>query len=436
MGMNMHPTNPCLMVCNKVQQRYSFTPKQKEVLMKHFNMHGMTGQSQAYHEKIMACAREADVDFDIVRNWIGNVRRKKRIEASRYSGSNGLYIMDGTASGSEHKIPRLEGPHYGFSRQPSIPTTLARQPTSIMHPIASMSLQPQPFSMQSAIAAEMQASQAPVGSGDQSSAGATVSSGAGKPQPLKITKVEPMGGQQSSCALSGQLPVQPGATTSTAAAVLTAPPLPSEREGITLHERQMKEIEIRRTMGSIQQSMQYLERLGCETIVVSHYEGKTFVSGTEKGVNYFAEMQEVKPISEHIRPPGVDSAVFSPSGTDSSNSAPDDASSQEHKTEKGGNVGQGSEEAQNGKVTDKSGRGDKPEEDKDNEQNDNEDEDDDDDDDDYDDGIGKRDTNIRSGQEVYIVDKNHFVIGIGNILPSPHQKIMLKNAPPPEDYFD
>ena len=50
----------------QIPVRHTFTLEQKRILMKHYES-GMTGQSLAYHSRIMQCAQEAGVDFDIVR---------------------------------------------------------------------------------------------------------------------------------------------------------------------------------------------------------------------------------------------------------------------------------------------------------------------------------------------------------------------------------
>ncbi|XP_077863676.1 uncharacterized protein LOC144348051 [Saccoglossus kowalevskii] len=173
--------------------------------------------------------------------------------------------------------------------------------------------------------------------------------------------------------------------------------------------------------------VQYLEKLGCDCIVASHYDGKTFVSGTEKGVNYFAEMQEVKPMSEHMRRGGGFNMNASPSGTNNS-TMQEDAAEHEHS-----NLGKRSGERNSDRGIE---NGDGSHSNKKRKSN-LEDEEDDDIEEQDNSLINKKDENpLFSGQEVYIVDKNHFVVGIGSILPTPHHRISLKNAIAPEDFFD
>eukprot|EP00057_Strongylocentrotus_purpuratus_P028705 XP_011683179.1 PREDICTED: uncharacterized protein LOC100890961 isoform X2 [Strongylocentrotus purpuratus] len=62
-----------------IPMRHTFTLEQKRTLMKYFEQ-GMVGQSLMYQEKIQQCAQEAALEFDVVRNWIGNQRRKRRLE--------------------------------------------------------------------------------------------------------------------------------------------------------------------------------------------------------------------------------------------------------------------------------------------------------------------------------------------------------------------
>ncbi|XP_071495527.1 uncharacterized protein [Diadema antillarum] len=63
----------------RVPMRHTFTLEQKRILMKYFEQ-GMVGQSLMYQEKIQQCAQETGLEFDVVRNWIGNQRRKRRLE--------------------------------------------------------------------------------------------------------------------------------------------------------------------------------------------------------------------------------------------------------------------------------------------------------------------------------------------------------------------
>ncbi|XP_006824584.1 uncharacterized protein LOC102803749, partial [Saccoglossus kowalevskii] len=249
--MEMHDASGALPFdIRKVQQRYTFTSRQREVLLKHFN-NGMTCQSQAYHEKIMTCAREAEVDFDIVRNWIGNVRRKMRIEANKMQSPSGGMMM---GDNCEPKLPRLEDLQNLFGNQPAKPMQGAMLRTSVgfspplSHPpqlsIPSMNLQTQLGNHQQLILTEDSAV-----SMANAAAANPVFNAKPSPHPMQITKVVSNTNNErdrpSSSSTSSMV---------SSAAVHSAGPQSTAQTIFFSNEKEIRENDIRRTMGNIQQS--------------------------------------------------------------------------------------------------------------------------------------------------------------------------------------
>ncbi|XP_072450868.1 highly divergent homeobox isoform X4 [Chiloscyllium punctatum] len=68
--------------CPQMNLRSIFTEEQQRVLQRYYDS-GMTNQSKNCFGLIIQCARETGLDFNVVRTWIGNKRRK--LNSTKYS---------------------------------------------------------------------------------------------------------------------------------------------------------------------------------------------------------------------------------------------------------------------------------------------------------------------------------------------------------------
>ncbi|XP_069749752.1 highly divergent homeobox isoform X5 [Narcine bancroftii] len=68
--------------CPQMNLRSIFTEEQQRVLQRYYD-NGMTNQSKNCFGLIIQCARETGLDFNVVRTWIGNKRRK--LNSTKYS---------------------------------------------------------------------------------------------------------------------------------------------------------------------------------------------------------------------------------------------------------------------------------------------------------------------------------------------------------------
>ncbi|XP_038604144.1 LOW QUALITY PROTEIN: highly divergent homeobox [Tachyglossus aculeatus] len=59
----------------KMNLRSVFTVEQQRILQRYYE-HGMTNQSKNCFQLILQCAQETQLDFSVVRTWVGNKRRK------------------------------------------------------------------------------------------------------------------------------------------------------------------------------------------------------------------------------------------------------------------------------------------------------------------------------------------------------------------------
>ncbi|XP_062916528.1 highly divergent homeobox isoform X2 [Mobula hypostoma] len=78
--VNRVPTQPKMP--EKMNLRSIFTEEQQRVLQRYYDS-GMTNQSKNCFGLIIQCARETGLDFNVVRTWIGNKRRK--LNSTKYS---------------------------------------------------------------------------------------------------------------------------------------------------------------------------------------------------------------------------------------------------------------------------------------------------------------------------------------------------------------
>ncbi|XP_067852934.1 highly divergent homeobox isoform X3 [Heptranchias perlo] len=76
--------------------RSIFTEEQQRVLQRYYDS-GMTNQSKNCFGLIIQCARETGLDFNVVRTWIGNKRRK--LNSTKYSLDNTLSTQGPAGNG-------------------------------------------------------------------------------------------------------------------------------------------------------------------------------------------------------------------------------------------------------------------------------------------------------------------------------------------------
>ncbi|XP_058845273.1 highly divergent homeobox-like isoform X2 [Acipenser ruthenus] len=80
--------------------RSVFTLEQQRILQRYYN-NGMTNQSKSCFQLILQCAQEANLDFSVVRTWVGNKRRKLTSKSdqngSPHSSSN--HTVGGSSGG-------------------------------------------------------------------------------------------------------------------------------------------------------------------------------------------------------------------------------------------------------------------------------------------------------------------------------------------------
>ncbi|XP_072037376.1 uncharacterized protein [Amphiura filiformis] len=440
--------------------RHTFTLEQKRILMRHYET-GMTGQSLAYHSRIMQCAQEAGVDFDIVRNWIGNMRRKKRMEEAQMVMPMHNYMAIPHTQSPENvakrvrlmsSLPRPGGPYFVNVHSPTgIPMIRGGQGVPPPHmgvpgvpleahlPPRNTPLSPRDQNIAHVgTIPQMQANRAMAVA--KREAGEDRNGGEGGDS--SVTPIEGQQHQQHQQQQQQQQPQQadtPKATPASSASGEnsasqdgqlfpddTAPVVAEKgQEGMSAEELEWKQHEVNRILDNIQQSMHQLENLGCECLMatVSPIDNGTYVAGTEKAIKYFTDIQKIQPMSEYVHgsmsPRMMDNmSVFSDDVSDAADERPhsEDTST---KDGHGENQNKASERQANGQG---SSSEDIMEEEagqrsQDGEQN----------------GavVKKKDQSvIHAGEEVFIVNKEHYIIGTGMLLPTPHKKIELKNFCP------
>uniref|UniRef100_UPI00398F027B highly divergent homeobox isoform X2 n=1 Tax=Pristiophorus japonicus TaxID=55135 RepID=UPI00398F027B len=82
--------------CPQMNLRSIFTEEQQRVLQRYYDS-GMTNQSKNCFGLIIQCARETGLDFNVVRTWIGNKRRK--LNSTKYSLDDTVSMQGPTGNG-------------------------------------------------------------------------------------------------------------------------------------------------------------------------------------------------------------------------------------------------------------------------------------------------------------------------------------------------
>ncbi|XP_071956279.1 uncharacterized protein [Antedon mediterranea] len=380
---------------NNIQMRYSFTPEQKMILHKHFES-GMTGQSLAFQGKIMECALEAGVEFDVVRNWIGNMRRKERMAAAQQAYmENRASTLAGNPSMVATSIPGMPPPK--VPRMDILPP----QSISMLHrpPTATYPNQPGVVPPASQIR--------PVGMVPLHSL--SVVSGSSQPEKASVTPGQPgwLGeGSVNAMMNDARNGHQP-----------SHPPVMSAND--------QKQMHVQAVIEAIKSHMQILQTMGCECVMaaVTPFENKalidnrTLITGTTKGVQYFAQIQKIQPFAEFVKAEamfGSDDDDLS-IGNESLSDDFDDVSVNLQQQQQPKTI---TVDSNNGQTSSDSNASNS----KSNEEKKSA-------------SVSSEDTEVKltngqiihAGEEVLIVTKDHHIIGNGFLLPSPHKKIKLKS---------
>ncbi|XP_022111121.1 uncharacterized protein LOC110990428 [Acanthaster planci] len=409
----------------KVPMRYSFSIEQKRILMKHYEK-GMHGQSLAYQDKIVACAQEAGVDFDIVRNWIGNMRRKRRMESAQRNPMPGIVLQHDQSVENKRRYLSTTSAFGGPQNLICHPPDGGQQPNQmgaaprVIGPGLHNALPP--GTVRNAPLAPRdpnvnQPSLGPVGIGQP---------GTSTAQAMFLTTPakQELDADKSSCLVAStalqstshpqQLHVAGLNTTGVDRFPDETIPLVIN-QGSTVNqeveEGEWRQQQIQKIMQQIQQSVHQLESLGCECVVASVIpsDGGTYITGTPVAVQYFSEIQKIQAMADYVNPTTPTSVT--------SDNVPNDAAEEVNDASNGqrkqpGQATNTKEEAGDRECLEARG-GDHTEEEK----------------------AGKVDLDrrdgeiIHAGEEVYIVNKEHYIIGTGTLLPAPHKRIELKNTP-------
>ncbi|XP_033116686.1 uncharacterized protein LOC117116670 [Anneissia japonica] len=380
---------------NNIQMRYSFTPEQKMILHKHFET-GMTGQSLAYQGKIMECALEAGVEFDVVRNWIGNMRRKERMAAAQqaYMENRASNMAANPALASS--VPGMPPPK--LARMDILPP----QPLPMRHRPSPATYANQPGVVPSAPNIR------PVGMVPLHSL--SVVSGSSQPD---------------------KGPAQPQAGWLGEGSPSTL--LTDGRNGHPSRHPQMmsaidqQQMHVQAVIEAIKSHMQILQTMGCECVMaaVTPFENKalidnrTLITGTTKGVQYFAQIQKMQPFAEFVKAEamfGSDDDDLSIGNESLSDEFDDVAVNDQQKQQQ-------QEQSINAEGGKDNGRTSADQSNKCEEKNQSTD---------FSSANSEVTVSngqvIQAGEEVLIVNKDHHIIGNGFLLPSPHKKIELKTS--------
>ncbi|XP_054753463.2 homeotic protein empty spiracles-like [Lytechinus pictus] len=494
----------------RIPMRHTFTLDQKRILMKYFEQ-GMVGQSLMYQEKIQQCAQEASLEFDVVRNWIGNQRRKRRLEEVQRACMQN-YIDHVPPGESNEGIPptkmqtltmapprqtqMLFLPHMAKQHGPG--TTPPQQPlpggTPVEGAVHSSETPPNP---QHSEANQAQINQMaltqlvptnqnvqqpspqtqpphtspclpnrsipPYLQGQSSTGYPPVTANDGMqansmppqstppvqaPTSQRSNHSSPLGSVSSPVMSAAsmqdedigfhQTPIRgfypgPRGPRMMPGGAVPFPGHPQQRmspPSFTVYPSvkmmpppkespEMRHHEIRRIVEQIQMNLDRLEQLGCESLLatVSTPDRSAYVCGTPIALQYFSKVNKDNPMAEYIHKQVSSDGDFDPDGLDSDSPNTDDVGLDEQEV----NATSGGK--QNDKHETPMGIGQPVQERvKLNPELTNEEEDDMD-------MIGDGEGIIKSGEEIYIVNKDRMVIGTGMLYPRPHDKMTFKNSP-------
>lgn len=527
--MNQIPPNyaPLMTKVIRVPMRHTFTVEQKMILLRFFE-NGMIGQSMAYHDKIIQCAQESGLDFEVVKNWVGNQRRKRRMEEMQSVCVGQEHSMNPISPQGSSKQPRMNNGPTGtyspqrqsqvlyFPRSSDAPVNLQGKPvstsTSYIEPPSHLKLKEteggsgMPYSPAFTQAQIVETTSHRTLPHQQSGSGLTQHEHIASPQvpmsplpsqiPLQREFQTPRSvvvgnatytSPSSSNVIVNQknrFPVHqspPAASCTPVSAVSTnelASCTPSNSDGNSVGHHQFsqslpgpagpslpqtghvsqdgryyfsdapsrrivprylhaadntdqmsegsttvlleesdsdnewREIQIQKIMETIQVYVDQLSKLGCEAFLasVSKDTFATYLCGTPLGNNFFTRVNKDLSLSEFVErqlsnPQGtaedkkLDGVQFDVSSPEEDRNATSDPKSTEEEEEK--------EEEEHSHL--KLNGGDNGE---------------------------VREGVIRAGEEVFIVNKSHFIIGKGTLLPAPYEKVDLKILPKEEDEGD
>ncbi|PIK61646.1 hypothetical protein BSL78_01464 [Apostichopus japonicus] len=486
-------------------------------LLRYFE-NGMLGQSMAYHDKIIQCAQESGLDFEVVKNWVGNQRRKRRMEEMQSVCGNQEPMM-GPMSPQSSIRPRMVSSPAGLPRQSQVlyfprssdaPVNLQGKPVNTSAPCQgptqhvhvrevenrhvqySQQFTPTP-SVESVHRGSLDHHHHPHSSGmaahhneadrlqvsvspptsqhnqrdfhttrsipsssnipsvhsphvimnnkcrfvvQQSPPGVTSaplnsnnslqqssSSGAHSQEPMELpsTSHHQQSGSHHHVPLSYTArPISGGLTTPQVGQVSQdgryyfseAPsrrppqyqPVPN-MDGMNIEmmeeecETEWREIQIQKVMERIQVYVDQLSKLGCEAFLtcVSKDNFATYLCGTPVGNNYFTKVNKDLPISEF-----VEKRLRLGENAD-------------EQVEDGEEVNTNTEEEEEKVTVEEDVSGEEKEEDVETKVND---------------GVDEKESQkvIKEGEEVYIVNKEHFIIGRGMLLSAPFERVTPKTA--------
>ncbi|CAH1228610.1 HDX [Branchiostoma lanceolatum] len=360
-------------------ERTVFTEEQVQVLMEHYEK-GMNCQAKSCLDKMMAVAKELNLEFDVVRNWVGNQRRKRRMEANRanpgllnrvgyptmISGPNGGIYMTQNGGSLTHD----DHSHLSFSSHegsPEVPVTL-----------------------------HTSRDRGTYNSHDQPSSGYDL---------YMREFLEAQGLCREDLSVSLLREIDEGWQT------------------LDDHQRQeyhrnaleipsaAQDRDVNTVLQNIQQSLDGLKQDGCQYLLLTHREGDCMVTGTLAPMEYWNKVQHVESFKAFLdkRRSNEGNQPSSSHTSHTSSYSTEGQEDAESGQERRPSSTQG-EETRCDEVSERS-----PEHCVDS---------------------GARETGttrefssvLQSDEEVYIVDKNHHIIGTGKLLPAPHKKIELSES--------
>ncbi|XP_078699462.1 uncharacterized protein LOC144926492 isoform X1 [Branchiostoma floridae x Branchiostoma belcheri] len=363
-------------------ERTVFTEEQVRVLTEHYEK-GMNNQSKSCLDQMMTVAKELSLEFDVVRNWVGNQRRKRRMEANRANASllNGVgfpAIVSGNNGGTYMTQNGVSLNHDDHSRQsfsshegsPELPVTLHTSRDRRTY-----TTQDQPSSGYDLYMREF---------------------------------LEAQGLSKEDVSVSLLREVDEGWQTLDAQQrqeyhrnALEIP--------VTPH---VQDRDVHTVLQDIQQSLDSLKQDGCQYLLLTHREGVSKVAGTRAPMEYWNKLQHVESFKTFLDRHGS-------LGKQSSNSTT--GHTPLYLTERQEDAETRQERRPSSTQSEEMRQDDVIPVDRSPEHSD-------------DSGARQGETTrefssvLQSDEEVYIVDKNHHIIGTGKLLPAPHKKIELSES--------
>ncbi|XP_078618633.1 uncharacterized protein LOC144886090 isoform X1 [Branchiostoma floridae x Branchiostoma japonicum] len=359
-------------------ERTVFTEEQVRLLTEHYE-NGMNCQAKSCLDKMLAVAKELNLEFDVVRNWVGNQRRKRRMEANRANAS----LLNGV--GYPTMVSGMNGGTY-----------MTENGGSLSHDDHSrLSFSSQEGSPEVPVPLHASRDRRTYNSQDQPSSGYDL---------YMREFLEAQGLCREDLSVSLLREVDEGWQT------------------LDDHQRQeyhrnaleipaaAQDRDVNTVLQDIQQALDGLKQDGCQYLLLTHREGDCMVRGTLAPMEYWNKVQHIESFKAFLERHGSQ-------GTQTSSSRTSHTPSYSRERQEDAEIRQErrpgstqSEESRHDEVTEAS-----PEH------------------------CGKSGTReggttiefssvLQSDEEVYIVDKNHHIIGTGKLLPAPHKKIELSES--------